>query len=73
MIAFAEYFEMPQNRRMLFSVSFLFENWSRVNLLKILFFPSSENGTIQKILQMLYHEKIIFRIFFGLFHDTSPV
>ena len=56
---------------MLFSVSFLFENWSRVNLLKILIFPSSKNGTIQKNLQMLSNDKIIFRMLFGAFYDIS--
>ena len=33
-IAFAEFFEMPQKRRMLFSVPFLFQHWSYLNFLK---------------------------------------
>ena len=39
-IAFAQFFEMPENRRMLFLVPFLFWNWSRVNLFKFPIFSS---------------------------------
>ena len=37
-IAFSQFFEMPQNRRISFSVPFLFLNSSRVNFLKCPFF-----------------------------------
>ena len=80
-IAFSQFFEMPQNRRISFSVPIWFWKWEKWDISKnwhvINFWTEKEPkmkifdfGAFQKIRKMLSHDKILFHMLFGAFHDT---